>query len=508
VQRGIVAFAPGPLKLALGLGLAGVLAASVPCVSLAAPPSNPDDTEIEAADETVELRLSEIAGLIDRIARADDELAQLDALVATKREAVNKALVDYQAAQAEADRAAGTAASARQQLDESGAAIADAQERFDDIAAANYRQGSPSDSLEAFADASGPEDVLFRAEAMRRLGAEQQSVVDELERARTASANHDSIARADQRAAEVALAVAAELKTVAEQAIAEAVNSFEQAQTRRSQLASEREGAQLTLQAAREAVAGLRSQRDAYEQWEAQEQARAAAQAQAAAAPAAGQAQGTGAPHSAAAPLEVPAAAPFPELPSVDVGTIFDTLMTGSLGQVIDPGTPPPTTTPPTTPPPTTNPPTTTPGVPGGATRAEKIEIVVERALSQLGVPYAWGGGNHAGPTLGIRDGGVADAHGDYRKIGFDCSGLTMYAFAGVGILLPHYSGYQYQMGTKVPSSQMQRGDLLFYGAGGSQHVTLYLGDGQVVEAPQSGMTVRIAPVNWYGLLPHVVRLI
>ncbi|APT84782.1 hypothetical protein CAQU_06540 [Corynebacterium aquilae DSM 44791] len=140
--------------------------------------------------------------------------------------------------------------------------------------------------------------------------------------------------------------------------------------------------------------------------------------------------------------------------------------------------------------------------------REEKIEKVIARAMSQIGTPYAWGGGDANGPTKGIRDGGVADAHGDYNKIGFDCSGLTLYAFAGVGIALPHYTGYQYQRGTKVDPSQMQRGDLIFYGPNAENHVAIYLGDGQMIEAPQSGSTVHISPVRWGGMSPKVVRLI
>lgn len=144
----------------------------------------------------------------------------------------------------------------------------------------------------------------------------------------------------------------------------------------------------------------------------------------------------------------------------------------------------------------------------GNADRNSKIEAVIARAQSQIGVPYAWGGGDANGPTKGIRDGGVADSYGDYNKVGFDCSGLTLYAFAGAGISLPHYTGYQYQKGTQVPASQMQRGDLIFYGPGGSQHVAIYLGDGTMIEAPQSGSNVQISPVRQSGMAPNVVRLL
>ena len=103
-----------------------------------------------------------------------------------------------------------------------------------------------------------------------------------------------------------------------------------------------------------------------------------------------------------------------------------------------------------------------------------------------MGVPYSWGGGNAAGPSNGIDSGA--------GTVGFDCSGLILYAFAGVGIKLPHYSGAQYDMGRKIPSSQMRRGDVIFYGPGGSQHVTLYLGNGQMLEAPYTGSNVKISP--------------
>lgn len=134
--------------------------------------------------------------------------------------------------------------------------------------------------------------------------------------------------------------------------------------------------------------------------------------------------------------------------------------------------------------------------------RAQQIEAVIARAESQIGTPYVWGGGDANGATMGL------DGNGYNGKAGFDCSGLTLYAFAGVGISLPHYTGYQYQRGTQVPASQMQRGDLLFWGAGGSQHVAIYLGDGMMIEAPQTGMNVQKSPVRHNGMTPNVVRLI
>ena len=140
---------------------------------------------------------------------------------------------------------------------------------------------------------------------------------------------------------------------------------------------------------------------------------------------------------------------------------------------------------------------------------SRSVRTVINRALGVLGTTYAWGGGNAYGPTRGIRDGGVADLYGDYNKIGFDCSGLMVYAFAGAGVSLPHYSGYQAYAGRRVPLSQMRPGDMLFWAAGGLiHHVALYIGNGQMIEAPYSGSAVRIASVRYGGIIPYATRVL
>jgi peptidoglycan DL-endopeptidase RipA len=144
-----------------------------------------------------------------------------------------------------------------------------------------------------------------------------------------------------------------------------------------------------------------------------------------------------------------------------------------------------------------------------GPLPAGSASVVINRALSQLGVPYAWGGGNADGPTLGIHDGGVADEFGDFDKVGFDCSGLMVYAFAGAGIALPHYSGYQYQAGRHVSLSDAAPGDMLFWGGDeGVHHVALYLGGGRMIEAPESGLAVRVTSVRYGGIMPFATRLL
>jgi peptidoglycan DL-endopeptidase RipB len=128
------------------------------------------------------------------------------------------------------------------------------------------------------------------------------------------------------------------------------------------------------------------------------------------------------------------------------------------------------------------------------------IEYVIRRAGSQMGVPYSWGGGTLQGPSKGVEDGA--------NITGFDCSGLMRYAFAGVGVLLPRFSGDQYNAGRHIPPNEARRGDLIFYGPGGSQHVTMYLGNGQMLEASGSAGKVTVSPVRKPGMTPFLTRII
>lgn len=133
-----------------------------------------------------------------------------------------------------------------------------------------------------------------------------------------------------------------------------------------------------------------------------------------------------------------------------------------------------------------------------------RAETVINRALAQLGVTYAWGGGDADGPTQGIRDGGVADAHSDYTKVGFDCSGLTLYAYAGIGVAVPHQTQAIWAAFPHLTDrATLKPGDLLLYSdngaANGIHHVGIYLGQDRMVEAPQSGDVVKISDAIWDG---------
>ncbi|MDT5012296.1 MAG: peptidoglycan DL-endopeptidase RipB [Mycobacterium sp.] len=138
---------------------------------------------------------------------------------------------------------------------------------------------------------------------------------------------------------------------------------------------------------------------------------------------------------------------------------------------------------------------------PGGRVRGpQAVEYVIRRGASQMGVPYSWGGGSLTGPSTGVDDGANIN--------GFDCSGLMRYMFAGVGVLIPRFSGDQYNAGRHIPPSQAKRGDLIFYGPGGAQHVTMYLGNGQMLEASSLKGKVAISPVRSPGMTPYLTRII
>jgi cell wall-associated NlpC family hydrolase len=137
---------------------------------------------------------------------------------------------------------------------------------------------------------------------------------------------------------------------------------------------------------------------------------------------------------------------------------------------------------------------------PGRVRGPAAIEYVIRRGASQMGVPYSWGGGTPTGPGPGVEQ--------DAGKIGYDCSGFTRFAFAGVGVLIPKYSGDQYDTGRHIPPSQAKRGDLIFYGPGGSQHVTIFLGNGQMLEASSAKGQVAVSPVRTAGMSPYLARII
>lgn len=173
------------------------------------------------------------------------------------------------------------------------------------------------------------------------------------------------------------------------------------------------------------------------------------------------------------------------------------------------------------------------------------VDRVVQRALSQRGVPYVYGGGDINGPTNNARAraattrSALTDVTGvtgrtgwpgnptvagsatpglpgttpaptgdipDTTTVGFDASGLIQYAFAGAGIKMPRTSGEQCSVGHKVPPAQARPGDLLCYGPGGSQSVALYLGNNEMIEG--TSPTVAVSPARTSNMVPYLTRVL
>ncbi|MHA6782667.1 NlpC/P60 family protein [Pseudonocardia saturnea] len=137
---------------------------------------------------------------------------------------------------------------------------------------------------------------------------------------------------------------------------------------------------------------------------------------------------------------------------------------------------------------------------------AGSVQRVIDRAISQIGVQYVWGGGNGRGATTGIP--GPAGDPGN--RVGFDCSGLMLYAFNGAGVSLPRVSRNQYNAGRRVPISDLQPGDMVFYKKGRApiHHVAMYIGDNRMIEAPYTGSEVRIVPLRRKDLVPQAARVL
>ncbi len=121
-----------------------------------------------------------------------------------------------------------------------------------------------------------------------------------------------------------------------------------------------------------------------------------------------------------------------------------------------------------------TPPPTTAPVATAG-------ERAVAAAQSEIGTPYLWGG-----RTPGV---------------GFDCSGLTSWAWGQAGTTIPRTSRDQYAATTRITRADLRAGDLVFYAATGTtiSHVAMYVGDGRIIHARRPGTFVEYESIDWWA---------
>jgi cell wall-associated NlpC family hydrolase len=425
------------------------------------------------------------ARLIADVAQANQRLQDLNAQIQTEEESVNKAVVDVETARDNATAAQHDVEASQQSVKNADAAIAAAQKRFDRFAVASYVNG-PSDS---YLTPGSPDDMIATAAAGQALAASSQQVMDNLQRARTEQLNKDSSARLAKQKADKAVADAQSSQNAAVAALTSAQHKFGEQQQEITRLGDERHVAQARLDAARNWSASAGGP-------DAGPRAASSDRWDPAAPGSPNRPQGNGGNWDGGWDPTLPQV-PSANIPGDPIAILNKVLGISATSSEV-----------------TSNmgrsflqqlglAPTPTGFTNGKIPRVygrQASEYVIRRGLSQLGVPYSWGGGTAAGPGKGIGSGS--------GTTGFDCSGLVLYSFAGVGIKLPHYSGSQYDLGRKIPVSQMRRGDVIFYGPGGSQHVTIYLGQGQMLEAPDVGLKVRVAPVRTSGMTPYVIRYI
>ena len=136
----------------------------------------------------------------------------------------------------------------------------------------------------------------------------------------------------------------------------------------------------------------------------------------------------------------------------------------------------------------TTTSPTTTPQPQSGSPQGGEVSAqapgankAIAYAKAQIGKPYQWGA---AGPNS------------------FDCSGLTMMAWQQAGVSFPHLAQDQYDMTQRESISEALPGDLIFFGTPSNvYHVGIYIGNGQMIDAPETGQNVSVQSIYWSDLL-------
>ena len=312
-----------------------------------------------------------------------------------------------------------------------------------------YVGGGPESALGSPASLTNLDQALLRQELERTFAADQTSALDgyQLAEANASTARARLVAARDADAHQLALL--GDDRREVQSSQDKLVSLEQQVKGQIATLVAEIQRAQMLAEQRAEAARMARER--------AQEAAAAAAMAREEAAMEAAATTTTVAP---AATTTAPAAATTTVPPAAATTTV------------------PPAAT--TTLPTAATAPAATPSVPGESPAAS---TAVQAALSRVGDPYVWGG---AGPD------------------DFDCSGLVMWAYAQAGIYLPHYSGSQYADTTHIPMSDLEPGDLVFPADPG-QHVAIYIGNGEIVQAPYTGANVQVVPLTSFFVLASQV---
>ena len=457
----------------------GVVATAVVALACTLAPSvlaDPvDQSDIDRSKASERSTSTSIASLEAQLAQESSNLeeAQIKAQVAnedylTAVDELNTATKDAQTAQANADAAASSTATARSDLGS--------------IVVQTYQEsGNPLDPLTPYLTSESLADLADADVALTRAGEKNNAKVQNVEALEAVAASMQTIADQKVTAKETATTAAATAKSDAEAAANDAQNAVTTTRTNRQnlivQLAAQRN---TTVELETKYQNQVEAERKAREEAAAQAAAKAASEkaaadlAQKQAEQAAAQPQ-----ESAPAPQEQSSQPnPSPQSSAQEPAT---TSQPEPEAADEEEAAPSPTPTPAPEPEPEPEP---TPSYSGNA-----ASTAINAAMGYIGTPYVWAGESASG---------------------LDCSGLTMVSYAAAGVYLTHSSRVQYGEGTQVPLDAAQPGDLVFWSSDGSQsgiyHVAIYLGDDTMIEAPTFGMTVRVTPMRYSGVMPYAVR--
>ncbi len=415
-----------------------------------AAPVAPSREHVQQARARVADTARDVSAIQASLVLADQRLLAAAVRAESASEAYNGALWRLRQARAAHRAAKADAARARRSVTEQ-------RDHIGALAARSYQEAGELGALSAVLGADGPQAVLDQYAAYAGASSAMEADYQRFEAT-------DSLARVFEHRAERARTEQTERAALARRARARAVSAAESAQAEASAITAEKDALVRELARAQHvSVALARTRRSALEQVAQQRaaersrrlaQARARSQARAEKQVRARQAARTARPDSPPRERSRPGSRTSAEPDADRTGASSD------AGAVPSPEVPRPQPAPAPQPVPS-------PVPSGGGQQAVRF------AEAQLGEPYQWAA---AGPGS------------------WDCSGLTMAAWASAGRSLPHYSVAQYSAGVPITVSQLQPGDLVFWSAngapGGIHHVAIYAGGGQIIHAPRTGRPV------------------
>ncbi len=433
-------------QLVIATGAALALVVTTPTISAQADPVYPSAGQVSGAKAAVGDKAAQVAAVEAQLMVSNARLDEVQKAADVANEQYNLARILLQQ-RTDAAKAAGERAAAAQKIADS------ASDKLGQFAATAYMQGGNLGQLEALLSSNGPQDVLDRAAGIQLItdirsrimqDADASSVVAGVLRRQAAQAQAQQVA-----AAQTAESARASAQIQVDSAAAETANIQNQQSAMIAQLATLR-STSVALERARQDGLKAEAEARAAAAVKAAAQARSAAEARAAA-----QARAS----RDAVQRQAAAAAEAQRLRQLAANQPV------SSAPVPDPAPSPVSDAP----------------VPsrGG------VSAVIAFARAQIGKPYQWGA---AGPDT------------------FDCSGLTLMAWAQAGVNLSHYTGYQWAETRRVPLSDLQPGDLVFFGDSGptSHHMGLYIGNDMMINAPNTGSFVRYDNIySFSGLLPY-----